>query len=69
MRSQTSLDCDLCTQGLNGCHALDHIQSEIQSVEHGLHGAVLLAIPLGKSQFDLAVKQATVRQIRAQFIG
>jgi hypothetical protein len=68
MRIQASLDCDLCTQGSNGYHALDHIQLEIRSVEHGLHDAVLLAIPLGKGQFDLAVKQATVMQIRSQFI-
>ncbi|KAI2670009.1 hypothetical protein DTO013E5_9372 [Penicillium roqueforti] len=67
MRIQTSLNCDLYTQGSNGYHALDHIQLEIRSVEHGLHDAVLLAIPLGKSQFDLAVKQATVRQIKNHF--
>jgi hypothetical protein len=36
-------------------------------VEHGLHNAVLLAIPLGKGQFDLAVEQTSVSQIRDHF--
>ncbi|KAJ5300104.1 hypothetical protein N7508_007347 [Penicillium antarcticum] len=67
MRIAAPLDCDLCTQGSNDCYALNHIQSEIQSVEHGLHDAVLLAIPLGKSQFDLAVEQNTVSRIREHF--
>ncbi|OQD77380.1 hypothetical protein PENANT_c108G07988 [Penicillium antarcticum] len=67
MRIQASFDCDTCTQDTNVCHALNHIQSEIQSVEHGLHDAVLLAIPLGKNEFDLAVEQNTVSRIRQHF--
>lgn len=67
MRSQAFLDCDLCTQGSNECHALNHILSEIQSVEHGLHDDILLAIPLGKSQFDLAVAKTSVKRIRDHF--
>lgn len=67
MRIQAPFDCDTCTRDANVCHALNHIQSEIQSVEHGLHDAVLLAIPLGKNQFDLAVEQSTVSRIRDHF--
>lgn len=68
MRIQTPLDCELCTQRSNECNALKHIRSDIQSVEPGFHDAVLLAISLGKSQFDLAVEQNTVRQIEHHFI-
>ncbi|KAJ5766735.1 uncharacterized protein N7511_004351 [Penicillium nucicola] len=67
MRIEAPLDCDLCTQGSNDCYALNHIQSEIQSVEHGLHDAILLAIPLGKSQFDLTVEWTTASRIRDHF--
>lgn len=37
-------------------------------MEHCLHDAVYLAIPLGNGQFDLAVEQTTVRQIGEDFI-
>jgi hypothetical protein len=67
MRIQDSLNCDLCTQGSSDCDALNHIKSELQSVEHPLHDAVHLAIPLGDSQFDLAVEQTSIRQIGDQF--
>lgn len=67
MRIRDYLNCDLCTQGSSDCDALNHIQKELQSVDHGLHDAVLLAIPLGGSQFDLAVEQTTVRQIGEHF--
>lgn len=67
MRIQDSLICDLCTQGSSDCDALNHIKSELQSVDHRLHDAVLLAIPLGESQFDLAVEQTSIRQIGDQF--
>ncbi|KGO74183.1 hypothetical protein PITC_084300 [Penicillium italicum] len=67
MRIHTPLDCDLCTQGSHRCLALVHIQLDIKSAEHGLHDAVLWAIPLGQSQFDLAVEQTAVRQIGDKF--
>lgn len=67
MRIQTSLDCDLCNEGSNKCCALNHIRSEIQSVEQGLHDTVSRAIPLGKSQFDLAVEQTSVSRIKDHF--
>ncbi|KAJ5346142.1 hypothetical protein N7452_004146 [Penicillium brevicompactum] len=67
MRIQSSLDCDLCNQGSNECYALNHIRSDIQSVEQGLHETVALAIYLGKSQFDLAVEQTSVSRIKEHF--
>lgn len=67
MRIQDSPNCDLCIQGSSDCDALNHIKSELQSVEHRLHDAVLLAIPLGESQFDLAVEQTSIREIGDHF--
>jgi hypothetical protein len=69
MRIQAPFDCDTYTRGTNVCHALNHIQSEIQPVEHGLHDAVLLVIPLRKNQFDLAVEQSTASRNRDHFTG
>ncbi|KAJ5781814.1 uncharacterized protein N7518_010297 [Penicillium psychrosexuale] len=66
MRIQASFDCNICTQGSIKCNPLRHIQSEIQS-EPGLQNAVLMAIPLGKNQFDLAVEFATVIQVGEYF--
>lgn len=68
MRIQAFLDCDLCDQGSDKCNALVHIQSEIQSMEPNLHDAIILAIPLGKNQFDLAVKdKSSVKRIGLHF--
>jgi hypothetical protein len=61
MRIQTLLYCDLCTQNSNECDALTHIKSDIHLEEDGM---ILIAIPLGKDQFDLAVDQAIVQRIR-----
>ncbi|KAJ5249409.1 hypothetical protein N7524_011725 [Penicillium chrysogenum] len=61
MRIQTLLYCDLCTQNPNECDALTHIKSDIHLEEDGM---ILIAIPLGKDQFDLAVDQAIVPRIR-----
>lgn len=61
MRVQASFDCDLCNQQSDECHALAHIKSEIQQVDNGM---VLIAIPLDKNQFDLAVDKALVEQVR-----
>lgn len=67
MRIRSSLDCDLCNQGSNECYALNHIRSELQSVEQGLHETVFLAISLGESQFDLAVEHTSVSRIKEHF--
>jgi hypothetical protein len=68
MRIQAFLDCDLCDQGSDKCHALAHIQSAIQSMEPGLQDAIVLAIPLGKNQFDLAVQHKfNIKRIEHHF--
>lgn len=61
MRIQTLLYSDLCTQNSNECNALTHIKSDIHLEEDGM---ILVAIPLGRNQFDLAVDQAIVQRIR-----
>ncbi|CAG7923605.1 unnamed protein product [Penicillium olsonii] len=65
MRIQADIDCDICYQCSDFSHSVAHFHSEIQSIEPALSNAILLAIPLGKNQFDLAVQQkSTAERIR-----
>lgn len=67
MRIQASIGCDLCYQCSDFHHSVFHLHCVIQSLGPSLSDAILLAIPLGKDQFELAVQQESTAEIREQF--
>lgn len=64
MRIQSDFECDLCNQQSDACHALAHFTKDIPP---GEDGKVFIAIPLGKGQFDLAVDEAIVGQVKYHY--
>lgn len=61
MRIQVSFDCELCNQHSDQCHSLAHINSKVPPGDDGM---VVIVIPLGNDQFDLAVDKAIVERVR-----
>ena len=65
MRIRVSFGCHLCNQNSDKCNAFTHINSEIPPGDDGM---VVIAIPLGDDQFDLAVDKAIVERVKSCFI-